>query len=89
MSMDSGPVTVQGAVKARRARVIYNPGELLVVSRVGAAQRFEVPTPPVKDGYKYKATTADGQIVTWFRQGCSCSYTLGGASHDEVRSWAT
>lgn len=72
--IDHGPCEVRGAIRGSRARVIYAGGVLYVVKNVSTVVSV-VASEPVQAGDKWKVTTASGE-VSWFRRGCSCSYTL-------------
>ncbi len=74
--LDIGPCEVRGAMRASRARVMYDPatGTLYVVKNVDTVRKFSTGEPVLKvDKYTAKG---DGVEVTFFRRGCTCSYSL-------------
>lgn len=73
--IDTGPVNVRGAIRARYARVLYQDGTLYVVARrSGRITRETVqcsePTPPETRDGNWRAVTDDGQSISFTRKGC-------------------
>jgi hypothetical protein len=74
--LDIGPCEVRGAMRASRARVMYDPstGTLYVVQNVDKVRKFTTAAPVLSQD-KYKAIGPDAE-VSFFRRGCTCSYAL-------------
>jgi hypothetical protein len=73
--IDTGPVMVRGAFRARYARVVWQNGTMHIVWRAqGRIHRHVLATsepsrPETANGY-FRAVTDEGQSIAFTRRGC-------------------